>query len=61
MRESRIFTVKVIDSRGNVQKDGNGTELSKTCNVTVKSGFFNKLIAFFKALFKKLPTVVIEP
>ena len=61
MRESRTFTIKVIDSNGNVQKDGNGAELCKPCAVIVKSGFFNKLVAFFKALFKKLPSVEIKP
>ena len=59
--ESRAFTIKVVDSSGNIQKDGNGTELSKTCTVTVKNSFFNRIVAIFKALFRKLPIVEIKP
>ncbi len=61
LRESRTFTIKIVDSNGNIQKDGNGMELSKTCTVTVKNNFFNRIAAFFKALFRKLPIVEIKP
>ena len=40
---------------------GSGAELSKEIEVKVKTGFFDKLIAFFKGLFKILPQVTIEP
>ncbi len=61
MKSGRTFTVKVIDVNGNVQKDSSGTELSKTCEVKVNSGFFKKLIAFFKGLFGLLPSIEIKP
>ena len=41
-------TVKVVDANGN---DYAETEISDTEKVTVKSGFFQKLINFFKNLF----------
>lgn len=61
MKESKTFMVKIIDANGNIQKDGSGAELSKTCAVTVKNSFFNRIVAFFKALFGKLPIVEIKP
>ncbi|MBQ6264784.1 MAG: InlB B-repeat-containing protein, partial [Clostridia bacterium] len=57
----KTFTVKVIDAKGNVQKDGNGKDLTAKVEIKVKSGFFDKLIAFFKGLFGLLPTVDIKP
>ena len=62
MRSSKTFTVKVIDaSTKQAQKDGSGNELSKDCKVEVNSGFFQRLIAFFKGLFNALPSVEIHP
>ena len=61
MTASKTFTVKVIDAGGNVQKDANGNDLAATCEVKVKSGFFDKLIAFFKSLFGSMPKVEIKP
>ncbi len=55
------YTVKVIDTNGNVQKDSNGNELSKDSKITVNAGFFKKLVAFFKGLFKLLPEVEVKP
>lgn len=55
------YTVKVIDAKDNVQSDGKGKELSKDSKVTCNSGFFKKIIAFFKGLFGKLPSVVVKP
>ena len=42
-------TVKVVDVNGNDYAD---TDISDTEKVTVKSGFFQKLISFFKNLFR---------
>ena len=42
-------TVKVVDANGNDYAD---TDISDTEKVTVKSGFFQKLISFFKNLFR---------
>ena len=62
MTAGRTFTVKVIDpSTKVVQKDSSGAELSKNCEVKVKTGFFDKLIAFFKGLFGALPNVEVKP
>ncbi|MCQ2476194.1 MAG: DUF6273 domain-containing protein, partial [Clostridia bacterium] len=56
------YTVKVIDANGKVQKDSNGNELSKDGGkITCNAGFFKKLIAFFKGLFKSLPKVEVKP
>jgi len=61
MTASKTFTIKVIDANGNVQKDANGNDLAANCEVKVKSGFFDKLIAFFKGLFGSLPNVEVRP
>ncbi|MBO4893444.1 MAG: InlB B-repeat-containing protein [Clostridia bacterium] len=61
MKQSETFTVKIVDENNITQKDGSGAELSKKIEVKVKTGFFDKLIAFFKGLFKILPQVTIEP
>lgn len=61
MRNGRIFTVKIIDGAGNVQRDAGGAALQKNCEVKVKTGFFDKIIAFFRGLFGLLPEVEIRP
>ena len=60
MRSSKTFTVKVVDSNGAVQSNSSGA-LQKDININVSSGFFAKIIAFFKALFGMLPKVDIKP
>lgn len=56
------YTVKVVDASGNVAKDSNGNDLSKDGGkITCNAGFFKKLIAFFKGLFKALPEVSVKP
>ncbi|MBR2731251.1 MAG: leucine-rich repeat protein, partial [Clostridia bacterium] len=47
---AKTLTVKVIDANGNVQKDANGKDLSEKIEITVKTGFFNAIIAFFRKL-----------
>ena len=58
---TKKLTVKIIDANKNVQKDSNGNDLSGSFELKVNSGFFAKLIAFFKRLFKALPAVTVEP
>jgi len=58
---SKNITVKIIDDSENVQKGGDGNDLSASFEVKAKSGFFAKLIAFFKRLFRALPKVTVEP
>ncbi len=45
------ITVKLVDADGNVVIDKNGNEVYDLQTVTVKSGFFQKIISFFKNLF----------
>lgn len=61
MTSNRKYTVYVVDENGVVQEDANGNILAADCEVKVKSGFFDKLIAFFKGLFGTLPNVEIKP
>ena len=58
---TRKLTVKIIDADRKDQKDANGKDLAGTVEIKAKSGFFDKLIAFFKRLFKALPAVTVEP
>ncbi len=61
MTATKTFTVKVIDANKNVQKDANGNDLAANCEVKVNTGFFAKLIAFFRGLFGALPNVEVKP
>ena len=45
-------TVKAADGEGNVLTDTDGNEISSRETVTIKAGFFQKLISFFKNLFR---------
>lgn len=55
---TKTVEVKLVDANGNVLKDSKGNELSDLEEVSVKTGFFQKLISFFKNLFKVNRTVV---
>lgn len=56
------YSVKVIDANGKVQKDSSGNDVAKDGGkITCNAGFFKKLIAFFKGLFKFLPKVEVKP
>lgn len=48
---SVTVTVKIVDENGNVATQMDGSEASDSQVVHVKSGFFQKLISFFKNLF----------
>lgn len=61
LKNDKTYTVKIIDAKGNVQKDANGKDLTSKIEIKVKQGFFDKFIAFFKGLFGLLPTVEIKP
>lgn len=49
--ETFEITVKLVDASDNIIKDSKGNDLSDTEDVTVKAGFFQKIISFFKNLF----------
>lgn len=51
-------SAKLVDENGTVLIDKNGNEISDFETVTVNSGFFQKLISFFKNLFKINRTVI---
>ncbi len=55
---TKTVEVKLVDANGNVICGEKDTELSDKEEVTVKSGFFLKLISFFKDLFRMNRTVV---
>lgn len=51
-------TAKLVDANGTVVKGKDGNEVSDSQTVSVNSGFFQKLISFFKNLFKINRTVI---
>lgn len=54
-----VITVKLIDQAGKVARNEK-LPLMSTVNVSVKTGFFARIIAFFKGLFGLLETVEIR-
>ena len=48
---TKYVTAVLVDEMGNPYLDANGNELSDSQVVTIKTGFFQKLILFFKNLF----------
>ncbi len=61
IKETTVFTVKVLDKNSRVLANSDGTVLQKELTVEVNSGFFAKIIAWFKALFRLLPEYTFEP
>ncbi len=55
---TKSVEVKLVDSNGNVLKNANGNEIKDSESVTVKGGFFQKIISFFKNLLDMNRTVV---
>ncbi len=51
-------TAKLVDTNSAVIKDKNGDEISDSQTVSVKSGFLQKIISFFKNLFGMNRTVI---
>lgn len=60
IKESKTLTARIVDSQGNVQSNADG-KLEKQITITVKTGFFAKVKAFFLCLFGLLPTVELKP
>ena len=60
MKASKTLTAKIIDSNGNVQSTADG-KMEKSFTVNVKTGFFDKVKAFFQSLFGLLPKVELKP
>lgn len=58
-KSSRVtVTAKLVDAGGNAILDSQGNEISDTEIITVKSGFFQKLISLFKNLFGINRTII---
>ncbi|MBR5772297.1 MAG: InlB B-repeat-containing protein, partial [Clostridia bacterium] len=57
MKSAKTYEVRVIDSKGNAQK-GLGGEIKIDVTGT---GFFQRIIAFFKYLFSPVPTKTVGP
>ena len=55
---TKTIEVKLVDSNGNAINNSSGNEISDSESVTVKGGFFQKIISFFKNLFGMNRTVV---
>ncbi|MBR4450833.1 MAG: hypothetical protein IKS39_03255, partial [Clostridia bacterium] len=61
MRGSRDYNARIIDADGNTMKNAAGAELRANISIRVNAGFFKKIIAFFKWLFRCLPSVTVGP
>ena len=55
---TKTVTVKIVDENGNPLKDENGNEISDEQTVSVNSGIWQKIVSFFKNLFRMNRTVV---
>ena len=55
---TKNIEVKLADSSGHILKDSNGNEIKDSESITVKAGFIQKLISFFKNLFGISRTIV---
>ncbi len=61
MKSGRDFNARIIDAKNNTMKNSAGADLRANISISVNSGFFKKIIAFFKWLFKCLPSVTVGP
>lgn len=52
LKSTAVITAKIFDADGNALKDADGKEIVMTETISVKTGFWQKLISFFKNLFK---------
>ena len=59
--KGKTFSVRILDSKGSVVKGSSGQNIEKEIKVNVNDGLFNRLIAFFKTIFNRLPEVEIAP
>ncbi|MBQ6264636.1 MAG: leucine-rich repeat protein [Clostridia bacterium] len=59
MTESQNFYVKVIGKDGKTAVDSNKRPVQSDFRIEVKAGFFDRIIATFKALFRLLPEISI--
>lgn len=55
---TKTVEAKIADENGNILKDEDGNEISDSQNVTVNSGFWQKIVSFLKNLFGMNRTVI---
>lgn len=55
---TKTVAAKISDANGNILKDADGNEISDSQKVSVNSGFWQKIVSFFKNLFGMNRTVV---
>lgn len=55
---TKTVTVKITESNDTPLKDSNGNEISDSQNVSVNSGIWQKIVSFFKNLFKVNRTII---
>lgn len=58
---AQFFSAKIIDSTGKTVCGTDGKELVSGFTVSTNGGFFAKIVAFFKALFRLLPDETVAP
>ena len=64
VKEPRRFAFWICKKGGDINeigRDANGEPIIRRVDIDVKSGFFDRLFAFFLSLFKALPTKEIKP
>ncbi len=61
MKSGREFNARIINADNVTMKNDAGNELRANISISVNSGFFKKIIAFFKWLFRCLPSVTVGP
>lgn len=55
---TKTVEVKIVDANGNVLKDADSNEISDSQKVSVNSGLWQKIVSFFKNLFRINRTVI---
>lgn len=62
LKDDISYTVYVADGEGTILKDSSGNNAIKAGGkITCKDGFFQRLAAFFRGLFRILPKVTVKP
>ena len=56
VKSTKDYKAKILDADGNVAVNSLNTKFEKVLTVNVKTGFFERIIAFIKGLFGLLPT-----
>lgn len=62
LKRDVTYSVKIVDEKGNIMRDGSGQDLSQDGGkITCRAGFLNKLIAFLQKIFNMQPRVEVKP